>query len=154
MNADNRQVRLAEAKLRRAAERLLEAQENRDRALLTTGPSLSRRRAAHLTGLTPGRVQQIIDRQFRDEFPWTHRVSFKGGLTEEANEALRSVGIVLRASHGGGAVAPGGELPRPTTHHVYLIALDNEEALSRVKQALTGHGTFVAFEVNLASSRA
>jgi len=107
-----------------------------------------------LTGLTPGRVQQIIDSQFHDEFPWTHRVSFKGGLTEDASEALRGAGIILRASHGGSVVPPGGELPRPTSHRVYLIALDNREALLRVRQALKDHGTFVAFEVDSVSPRA
>lgn len=52
-------------KLRLLAKRLQVAQAERDEAIRRSRDVLSRRRVAELTGMTPGRVQQIIDRQSR-----------------------------------------------------------------------------------------
>jgi hypothetical protein len=43
-------------------------------------------------------------------------------------------------------IAPGGDLPEPTNHSVYLHAGSGDEALHRVQQALEGHGPYVGFE--------
>jgi hypothetical protein len=76
------------------------------------------------------------------------RVTFAGHpIDSAAAKALDDVGLVVRASHGVGSVAPGGLLPEPTNHSVYLQAANGDDALQRVTQALDGHGTFVAFEV-------
>lgn len=49
-------------KLRLLAQRLQVAQAERDEAIQQSRDVLSRRRVAELTGMTPGRIQQIIDR--------------------------------------------------------------------------------------------
>jgi hypothetical protein len=50
-------------KLHLLAQRLQVAQAERDEAIQKSRDVLSRRRVAKLTGMTPGRVQQIIDRE-------------------------------------------------------------------------------------------
>lgn len=50
-------------KLRLLAQRLQVAQAERDEAIRRSRDALSRRRVAELTEMTPGRVQQIVDRQ-------------------------------------------------------------------------------------------
>jgi hypothetical protein len=50
-------------KLRLLAQRLQVAQTERDEAIRDSRDVLSRRRVAELTEMTPGRVQQIIDRR-------------------------------------------------------------------------------------------
>ena len=47
------------------AQRLQVAHADRDEAIRRSKHALSRRRVAELTGMTPGRVQQIIDRESR-----------------------------------------------------------------------------------------
>jgi hypothetical protein len=54
-------------KLRLLAQRLAVAQAERDEAIRRSKDSLSRRRVAELTEMTPGRVQQIVDRRDRGE---------------------------------------------------------------------------------------
>lgn len=50
-------------KLRLLAQRLQVAQAERDEAIRESRGVLSRRRVAELTEMTPGRVQQIINRR-------------------------------------------------------------------------------------------
>ena len=50
-------------KLRLLAQRLQVAQAERDEAIRESRDVLSRRRVAELTEMTPGRVQQIINRR-------------------------------------------------------------------------------------------
>jgi hypothetical protein len=142
MNTNDWQVHEGEAWLKKAAESLAAAQEERDRAIRETASIINRRRAGELTGLTSSGVQQIINA------PWTHRVQFVGVLGDKANKALRQAGIELRTSRGGGATAPDVELPPPTKHSVYLKAESSEEALERVKRALESAGSFAAYKVN------
>ena len=77
-----------------------------------------------------------------------YRVTLAGAPIDiEAAQALDDLGLVLRASHGGGTTAPGAPLPEPTNHSVYLHADSGDEALRRVQEALEGHGPYVAFDV-------
>ena len=135
-----------EERLAEATARLAEAQADRDRILRETARTISRRRAGEITELTPSRVQQILNA------PWTHRVRFVGYLNEKAEKALNSAGMELRVSRGGGSVAPGGELPLPNKHSIYLKAKDAEEAEIRVEQALQSHGEFFNFKAEPVSS--
>lgn len=98
-----------------------------------------------MVGLSRGRVTQIINA------PWTHRVRFVGYLDADAEKSLDAAGMEIRASHGGGIVAPGGELPQPNKHSVYLTAEDGEEARERIEAALRGHGPFYSFAVETVS---
>src|SRR5919108_4790391 len=76
------------------------------------------------------------------------RVRFAGApITVEAARALDEMGLTLRASYGGGVVPPGGALPEPTNHSVYLRADTGQDALDHVQEALKGHGPYVAFDV-------
>lgn len=142
MNTSDRQVQEAEAWLKRTAESLDAAQEERDRAIRETASIVNRRKAGELTGLTSSGVQQIINA------PWTHRVQFVGILGDKANKALHKAGIELRTSRGGGTVAPGTELPPPTKHSVYLRAESSKEALEHVERTLESAGSFAAYKVN------
>lgn len=139
MSARKSQRKKDEDRLAGAVTRLAEAQEDRDQTLRATARTISRRRAGEITDLTRSRVQQIINA------PWTHRVRFIGYLSDEAEEALSLAEMEIRVSHGGGGVAPGGDLPRPNKHSIYLVAEDSEEAQVRVEQALQGHGEFFSF---------
>jgi hypothetical protein len=77
-----------------------------------------------------------------------YRVTFRGDpIGVEAAQALDAAGLVVRASHGVGTVAPGGALPAPNHHSVYLHADSGDEALQRIERALNNLGTYVAFEV-------
>jgi hypothetical protein len=140
MNTSDPQVHEAEAWLKRTAESLDAAQEERDRAIRETASIVNRRKAGELTGLTSSGVQQIINA------PWTHRVQFVGVVGDKANKALRKAGIELRTSRGGGA--PAAELPPPTKHSVYLKAESSKEALERVERTLESAGSFAAYKVN------
>jgi hypothetical protein len=66
MNGDRQvheeELKRATRKLRLLAQRLRVAQAERDAAIRRSREILSRRRVAELTEMTPGRVQQIIDR--------------------------------------------------------------------------------------------
>jgi len=100
MAPDDRQIReeeaAAERELRAAAEvahkaeiRQAAAKARLDNSLRATRDILSRRRAASITGLTPGRVQQIVDS------------AAGGGLSPGGEKALVSLepaqlGAVLR----------------------------------------------------------
>lgn len=139
MSSRGQQERDAAARLQRAARRLDEARSNRDRLLRETAKQISRRRAGDIVGLTRGRVQQIINA------PWTHRVTFVGELDEEAQEALSAAGYDLRVSTGGGIVAPGAELPRPSKHSVYVAASSSREAKAMVRSTLRGKGSLHNF---------
>jgi hypothetical protein len=63
--AHEEQLKRATRKLRLLAQRLQVAQAERDEAIRRSKDALSRRRVAELTEMTPGRVQQIIDRELR-----------------------------------------------------------------------------------------
>jgi len=69
MNGDRQaheeQLKRTTRKLRLLAQRVQVAQAERDEAIRHSKEVLSRRRVAELTEMTPGRVQQIIDRQGR-----------------------------------------------------------------------------------------
>lgn len=69
MNGDRHayeeELKRATRKLRLLAQRLQVAQAERDEAIRRSRDALSRRRVAELTEMTPGRVQQIIDRPGR-----------------------------------------------------------------------------------------
>jgi hypothetical protein len=69
MNRDGQghedELKRATRKLRLLAQRLQVAQAERDEAIRRSRDVLSRRRVAELTEMTPGRVQQIIDRASR-----------------------------------------------------------------------------------------
>jgi hypothetical protein len=82
---------------------------------------------------------------------WTHRVRFVGYLSVEAEKALSDAEMEIRVSRGGGAVGPGGELPRPNKHSIYLKAESSEEAQAQVERALQGHGEFFNFRTELVS---
>jgi hypothetical protein len=55
-------LKRATRKLRLATRRLEAAKVERDHAIRESRDALSRRRVAELTEMTPGRIQQIIDR--------------------------------------------------------------------------------------------
>lgn len=139
MSARKSQREKDEARLAKAVARLAEAHDDRNRILRETARTISRRRAGEIAELTRSRVQQIINA------PWTHRVRFVGYLSDEVAEALKNAGMELRFSRGGGVVAPGGELPRPNKHSIYLVAEGSEDAQAQVEQALKGHGEFFNF---------
>jgi hypothetical protein len=108
-------------------------------AALEDGMTL--REVAEELDMSSARVQQIF------ETLWTHRVGFVGTLDDGAAKALQEAGMALRFSTGGGTVAPGGELPAPNKHGIYLVAESEEEAVKRVKEALEVHGEFFTFSV-------
>lgn len=141
MSVQKTQREKDEDRLAAAVARLAEAQEDRDQILRATARTISRRRAGELSDLTRSRVQQIINA------PWTHRVRFVGYLSARAEEALNLAEMEIRVSHGGGVAAPGGELPRPNKHSIYLVAEDSQEAQVQVERALQGHGEFFGFRV-------
>lgn len=145
MSAENQQAREAEARLKATAKQLDEALQNRDRALRETASIVNRRRASEIVGLSPGRVQQIINA------PWTHRVRFVGIVDQDAARALSDAGIEIRTSHGGGSTAPGGDLRPLIKHTVYLTAQSSEQALAIVKRALENRGSFANFKVEAVS---
>ena len=132
--------------LERAEDESAAVRSRRDLALQNLDQVIPRREMARLTGLSPARIQQIIDE------PWTHRVGFSGVLEPSAEKALKEAGVVLRGSRGVGATAPGDELPPMLKHGVYLRAKSNEDALRRVKRALKGKGSFAAFEAQRVST--
>jgi hypothetical protein len=140
MSTEKTQRKKEEARLAKAAERLKDAQSDRDQILRDTARAISRHRAGEITGLTRSRVQQISNA------PWSHRVRFVGYLSKEAEKALGDAGLELRISRGGGVVAPGGELPRPNKHAIYLEAENLEEARARVEETLQGFGEFFNFK--------
>jgi hypothetical protein len=61
-SAHEEELRRATRKLHLLARRLQVAQAERDEAIRRSRDALPRRRVAELTEMTPGRVQQIIDR--------------------------------------------------------------------------------------------
>lgn len=61
--AHEEELKRVARKLRLLAQRLQVAQAERDEAIRESRDVLSRRRVAELTEMTPGRVQQIIDRR-------------------------------------------------------------------------------------------
>ena len=61
--AHEEELKRVARKLRLLAQRLQGAQAERDEAIRDSRDVLSRRRVAELTEMTPGRVQQIIDRR-------------------------------------------------------------------------------------------
>lgn len=63
--AHEEELKRVTRKLRLLAQRLQVAQAERDEAIWESRALLSRRRVAELTEMTPGRVQQIIDRASR-----------------------------------------------------------------------------------------
>ena len=130
----------AASRLESAVRKLHEALEERDAAIRDSVSLLSRRRAGEIAGLTPSRVQQIIDQ------PWTHRVRFVGVLDQRAERALTDAGMQIRTSHGGGAVGHGGELPTPIKHTIYLTADSSDQARKRLEAALKGNGSFASFK--------
>lgn len=61
--AHEEELKRVARKLHLLVRRLEVAQAERDEAIRQSRDVLSRRRVAELTGMTPGRVQQIIDRR-------------------------------------------------------------------------------------------
>lgn len=132
----------SEAAYENAMKGLSEARTLRAKAIaaaLEGGMSL--RDIASEIGMTSARVQQIFDTL------WTHRVGFVGQLSEDAALSLHDSGIALRFSSGAGVAPPGGDLPAPYRHGVYVVAANDEEAEAMVKGALADHGNFSKFEV-------
>jgi hypothetical protein len=62
MQAHEQALKQATRKLRLAMRRLETAKAERDHAIRESKDVLSRRRVAELTEMTPGRIQQIVDR--------------------------------------------------------------------------------------------
>jgi hypothetical protein len=145
MTVRKSQREIDEERLAAAVARLDEAQEDLDRILRETPRTISRRRAGEITGLTDSRIMQILNA------PWTHRVRFVGYLSAEAEKALGNAGMEIRVSRGGGAIGPGGELPRPNKHSIYLKAGSPEEAQEKVERALRGHGEFFDYKTEFVS---
>ncbi len=56
-------LKRATRKVQLATKRLEAAKAERDRVIRESKDSLPRRRVAELTEMTPGRIQQIVDRQ-------------------------------------------------------------------------------------------
>jgi hypothetical protein len=132
----------ARKKIERAEADLSKAEQARDALLRDSDGVLSRVGAAEAAGISPGRVQQIVNA------PWSHRVKFFGVLDERAEAALKAAGVKLRMGSSGG-VGPrpeGAAAPPITKHNVYLVAESEVDALARVRKALEARGSFAGFE--------
>jgi hypothetical protein len=103
---------------------------------------LPRSTMARLADISRSRLQQIVEK------PWTHRVTFHGILTPEAEKSLTAAGIRLRFSHGGGLLIDGRERPPVTAHSVYVTAESERKALDLVTTALKDRGSFAGFDVD------
>jgi hypothetical protein len=80
----------------------------------------------------------------------TWLVTFNGELSDDARGALSAAGTtIVTGGHGGGFVAPSGDV-EPLENHTVLVDADTEDdAIRRVRTALEPHdgfGDFTAHE--------
>jgi hypothetical protein len=76
----------------------------------------------------------------------TWLVTFNGALSDDARGALSAAGTtIVTGGHGGGFVAPGGDLEPLETHTVLVDADTEDDAVGRVRTALEPHDAFGDF---------